>query len=285
MGGCFRPITYRIGTIDASFAIAQDEVLRLTRAAERMWEDASGKDLFVYDEAGDLVINFVYDNRQQFAEHEATLRQELDDRKDVSDSVRDQYETLLNSYGALQESYQQQSAGYEVRLRAYNAEVAKWNEEGGAPEAVFADLEARQVALGAEQTELNTIARKLNGLVQEMNALSAKGNSVITDYNEIVDQYNERFTEEHEFTQGDYRSNIINIYQYDSFDELQIVLAHEMGHALLLDHVDGEESIMYHLMEAQSLETGITEADMAALTARCGAGWSPFWSFFTVFNI
>jgi len=111
-----------------------------------------------------------------------------------------------------------------------------------------------------------------------MNAIGAEGNLLVEGYNEIVDTYNSRFDADREFTQGDYQGDAINIYQFDSKEELEIVLAHEFGHALSLGHVEGEESIMFHFMGAQSLEEGTTVFDVDEFERVCGDTGFTLWS-------
>lgn len=277
---CDVPIAYSIGSIDERFNISVDEARTAVSAAESMWEDATGRNLFTYDETADFSINFVYDDRQQYTEAERDLREDLEERGSENDSLRQRYERLLDEYESLRASYEQQSAEYEQRLREYNAEVERWNEAGGAPEDVYEDLSERKEELSAEQERLNGVATELNQLINEMNAVASEGNLVLDDYNQIVEEYNERFSEDREFTQGDYQGEYINIYQYDSEDELVIVLAHEFGHALSVPHVEGQQSIMYHFMEHQSVEEGLTEYDVVAFEEICGEDNFTLWSIF-----
>ena len=112
-------------------------------------------------------------------------------------------------------------------------------------------------------------ASKLNTLVAKLNAIGAKGNGLVKDYNTVVSEYNERFNESKEFTQGDYTGDAIHIYQFDSENELSIVLAHEFGHALDLEHVVGEKSVMYHLMDKQGIADGLSDEDRAEFNKVC----------------
>ncbi len=94
---------------------------------------------------------------------------------------------------------------------------------------------------------------------------------MVSRHNINVLTYNTRFGEAKEFNQGDYRGNEINIYQFSEIDELKLVLAHELGHALELDHVEKPESIMYYLMDKQNLAfLQLTEEDKNALKIKCG---------------
>lgn len=267
---CRVPIAYHIGTVDPRFHIQADELTHLAAQAESLWETKTERDLFMITDTEGLPINLIYDERQEKANDEATLREVLEKKEGMSDSVRIQYENLLNAYGELKRSYDERVARYEDKLAAYNNEVSEWNEKGGAPPAIFAELERTQRTLDTEADALNATVKKINGFVTQMNALSERGNNLIADYNEVVETYNDRFSEGDEFTQGDYQREAITIYQFDSRDELALVLAHEFGHALGVGHVTDEHAIMYHLMEHQSIETGVVEADAAAFVGVCG---------------
>jgi DNA repair exonuclease SbcCD ATPase subunit len=272
------PIGYRIGVIDQDFNITHDEARSAISAAESLWEDATGRNLFTYDEDAEFTINFVFDERQEAANIEEDLRNKLDTKEDISNQVRDQYEDLLEQYDTLKSSYENKAAAYQDTLDAYNLEVERWNTSGGAPPEVYEALQEKQDELGTEQELLNTIASRLNEVVYQINTIGSEGNSLITDYNEIVEEYNEQFNESHEFTQGDYQGNLINIYQFDSEEELEIVIAHEFGHALKLGHVDGEESIMFHFMEEQTRESGVTAFDLHEFERVCGDDSFTVWS-------
>jgi predicted Zn-dependent protease len=63
----------------------------------------------------------------------------------------------------------------------------------------------------------------------------------------------------------------INIYQFHDESDLELVLAHELGHALGLNHVENPESVMYYLMEKQNLENiQLTTQDLQAIKNVCG---------------
>ncbi len=266
---CKVPVRYRIGEVDSRFGTSEEEVKRIAEQAEAIWESEPSTELFVYDAEAKLPINLVFDERQENAELEAELREDLQAKEGMSESVGAQYEKLINEFRTLKKQYESRVVTYESSLKDYNSEVADWNSKGGAPEPVLNTLRESETSLKEEQTALEKLADKLNTIVNELNRIGARGNTLIGDYNTIVDEYNERFSEGHEFTQGDYKREAINIYQFDSEDELTIVLAHEFGHALALDHVENERSIMYRTMGAQEREEGITPEDKAELERVC----------------
>ncbi len=268
--GCSVPIGYRIGKVDERFDISEDEVRNAISSAESLWEDGTDRNLFTYDPEGDLVINFVYDERQETAEEEEELREVLDQKEGMSDSVKEEYDSLVEEYQALRATYRQAMNVYESKLTAYNAEVAEWNERGGAPKDVYERLSETKLSLSKEEKRLSAFTPELNAMARQINTIGSQGNSIISDYNSLVTEYNDRFSEDSEFTQGDYGRDTINIYEFRSEEELSLVLAHELGHALGIGHVEGETSIMYDHMDDQKLATGLTENDRTAFLQLCG---------------
>lgn len=269
---CPVPIAYQIGTIDEQFRLSEDEARVALAEAEAIWEDATGLNLFSYDAAGQVAVNFLYDDRQALADAEAALSERLATSEDKNRAFNETYNTLVARYEAEAARYEAGVAEYERDLSRYNATVASYNNEGGAPEDVFAELEAERERLETVSRSLNQTSRDLNRLADQINALSTEGNAMIERFNQNVALYNERFSESREFTQGDFQGDEINVYTFQSENELTAVLAHEFGHALSIGHVDDPAALMYYLMHEQPEKLILTEADLSAFTAVCGDG-------------
>jgi len=266
---CNIPIRYSIGEIDPRFGTSEEEVRRIAGRAELLWESAVNKELFIYDVDAKLKISFIFDERQENAEIEAELREDLEVTEGMSESVTAQYEALIREFRSLRNQYETRVVAYEASLRTYNDEVSVWNRSGGISDATLESLRATESTLKNEQGELEKLSKRLNTIVTELNRIGARGNTLIGNYNSIVEEYNRRFNEISDFTQGEFTPQGITIYQFDSEDDLVIVLAHEFGHALALDHVDNEQSIMYRVMDSQDVALGVTEEDIAELRRVC----------------
>lgn len=267
---CRVPVLYDIGDIDPRFNISKDEVRDALSTAESLWEDATGKNLFTYTPGTPFKVNFVYDERQDVTDESHEAQTVLDSKQNISEEIYTKYARMQEEYEDLKASYEARVARYEENLAAYNAEVSEWNSKGGAPEDAYRDLASRERALESESKELNERAQKLNDFTEALNELSFKGNQVVEDYNKDVAWYNTMFATEREFTQGEYHGDAISIYQFDDMTELKKVLAHELGHALSLDHVEGAASIMHDVMEGAFSGFALSSFDIAEYNRVCG---------------
>ena len=271
---CPIPLSYSIGQLDPQFDLSNDAAKLVIAEAESVWEDATGQNLFTYDEDAKFTVNFIYDDRQAESDAEGSFKDKLDQSKEVTESINARYQQLLEEYDQLQVMYSKQVARYETNITAYNTQVEALNNQGGADEAQYAVLQERKVELDQEREELDALSGKLNRMVKEINEIGDQGNRLIETYNRGVEEYNDTFGDAREFTQGAYSTDgQIDIFAFENHNELRLVLAHEFGHALSLDHVGNELSIMYFLIGNQPVDLVPSNEDVAEFRRVCSQ-WS-----------
>lgn len=269
---CASPITYTIGNYDARFGISEDEFKKAIADAEALWETAAGKELFEYKDTGALEVSLVYDSRQEATDKLKKLGLVVKNDRASYDLLKAKYDSLEVSYKKKKASYDAKVAAYETKRDAYDAEVSSWNSKGGAPRDVYSRLQASKAQLTADlaairatETGLNEDIGTINALVEELNRLATSLNITASEFNQVGANRGE------EFTEGIYQNSSdgenIDIYQFDSKEKLVRVLAHELGHALSLNHVESPKAIMYRLN--QGLGVTLAAEDIAELTARC----------------
>ncbi|PON12531.1 hypothetical protein C2W62_39100 [Candidatus Entotheonella serta] len=90
--GCTNPLHYRIGEVDDRFDLTTREYRKLIQEAGDMWEQALGRELFIYDPAAPFAINLVYDERQ----HATVTSQELSRKMQQTESSKGRYKIKLS---------------------------------------------------------------------------------------------------------------------------------------------------------------------------------------------
>jgi hypothetical protein len=267
---CEKPLEYSIGTFDESFGITKEDFSKIVFEAEKIWEKGIGKDLFTYNPNALFTINLVFDKRQQETIAEKQFREKLNKENYSYDTLTNKYETLKASYNKRFEQYSSSVSLYEKKLKEYNNEVSYWNKHAGIPKEKYNDLEKKRLNLKNIEAQLKEESVYLKKLNDNMKSLVKQINSFAGDFNANIRDYNSKFGKARTFDQGEYTGDKINIYQFDKINDLRLVLAHEFGHALHLEHVENPLSIMYYLMDKQNLkDPTLSKEDLQALKIKC----------------
>ncbi len=273
---CRQPITYSIGTLDPRFGLSKSGFVASIEKAEGLWEKASGKNLFQYQSTGGVLsVNLVFDSRQATTDKLHTLGTKIDTSQASYDEFKTQYDALLAKYTADKNNYEEALASYERDQASYNQEVQYWNARGGAPRAQYNQLQAEKsslqsesVAIQSQQDSLNAETKQFNQLVDELNNSANAFNNTVSTYNTVGSSAGA------EFEEGLYQSSTgnqeIDVYEFSSQARLVRVLAHELGHALGMNHVSDPQAIMYYLN--QSSNEVVTDADLTELDRVCSSG-------------
>lgn len=245
MHPCDKPITYRVDTVDPQFNLSRDKFVADVHEAAKIWNSQIGKNLFSYDAGGKVSVNLIFDERQARSDQISALDNQLDSQKDKLDAQIADYKTKVTDF--------------KNRLAAHNATVQSWNQQGGAPPDEYDKLEKERAELQTEADQLNSLAKKLN-LTSESYSLG------VGKLNSAIDTFNQELTSKPEegIFMGD--KNRIEIYFGSNQQELVHTLAHELGHAIALDHNSDQKSIMFAYT---SRTVKPTSADIDALNAIC----------------
>lgn len=275
---CRFPLSYRIGVIDPRFHLSDAELAEAIREAEAIWEQGLERELFERnDTTGAMPIHLVFDSRQARTESlkEASsdievkrvefekLQREYERARSDFDAEKSAYDTRVGRYEKSLRDYEERAQKYTDRFRSYEAQVVAWNAEGGAPPDEFEELEDRRESLKKESSalekargdlndekkSLEAMLRALNALAGEVNTIGGSLNRLAIALNVTVDSYNRVYGVREEFTTGLYTEENgearIEVFQFYDYDDLVLILAHEMGHALGVQHASDPSSLMH----------------------------------------
>jgi DNA repair exonuclease SbcCD ATPase subunit len=272
---CGLPLKYRLGHLDERFGLTRQQATDAIMQAEARWESSVGANLFEFDQTAEyaVVVNFVFDDRQAAV-------YELDDLKTERQELEGDLSEILNEYRDLKDNFDRQAklieqmhANYQERFRQFEQKVEVWNQRGGAPPQVYEELQNEQAELDRQAAELNDLIDKQNALAARINELAEAENQTVEGYNQGVKQFNETYVAEEgtDLEQGIYSSRVINVYQFENQADLEELLAHEMGHALGLDHTYNETDLMYPKKNERAAtgDVKISTVSIDSLQTRC----------------
>lgn len=236
---CEEPLAWRIGQVDPRFGLPHEELERAVREAAGIWEDAAGRPLFRSDTAG-MPINLVYDDRQESYERRRADAAELDQLEGAVDAERGRLETARSRVADAEAAHSRLRT--RASLETLQSEVDRLNRAVGRYNAAVGryNVAARAAdsaggaAAPVQAGDMSWETRTVNGRVVSIR-------------------------------------RTLNIGLVGGYEELVLVLAHELGHALGLDHVAHPDAIM-----AAAYRHGRTpypvrlhSADREAFTRQC----------------
>lgn len=243
---CDSPVKYKIGSIDSKFHLSQDELVADLDQASQIWNRAEGKKLLQFNpQTAQLEVEMIYDDRQalkiQINQIEGNLKQ-------------------TNSF--LQPSiaeYDKLAADFKQRLQDLNHQIEEINKRGGATQDEYNQIKI-------EQNDLKVLADKLNQMAKDLNKSTNLYNQEVSQLDKTVDTFNQALDLRPE--EGLYKpaKNKIEIYFYVTRNELIHTLAHELGHALGLNHNTNQKSIMY---PKSTQQVALSQDDLNDLTIIC----------------
>ena len=275
---CTLPVRVRVGEIYPGFDFRAEAVRGALHDAIGLWQRAAPVPLFlVTDDASAIAVNLRYDGRQARTDLVRQTREDFAWELERMQERQAALEASRAATAAAARAHGREVAAYNERAAAYQQAVQAWN-AGSGQRTPSAERRLRD-----DGTALDLERRRLENLRQELAAQQANHQRVIADLNHQADEHNRRVREaavrdslRKPFAVGTYEAKAsaeksIDIYHATSYPYLVAVIAHELGHALGIGHVDAAEALMNATMHAEPEgPIALAPADRRALLAVCG---------------
>lgn len=210
---------WRLAAVDPRFALEKGDLGLAIEAAARLWEDAVGRPLFTHDPVDGFPIRFLFDERQQRTLERIQHIRSFETLDGELQRIRGE---LSEQRGALdrERTLFLNSASTEGR----DASIRRSGELRERTEA----LEVEEVDLQARIRERNERAAKLEELFPPTPVESGSHRTFTESHPELGSRFHRE----------------IRIYRFDDEEDLVHIVAHELGHALGLDHLPFPEAVM-----------------------------------------
>lgn len=261
-------LRYRIAEVDSRFGLTEHELKQISQQATDIWKDGTGQDYFVYDPQARLSIHLIYDQRQNESVQRRQQLGQIQQSQQLWSNKNQQLKHFKDELDRNNAELEMKKNQLDAQLNQYNQHITIINQNGGTPAAQREQMTQQQSQLQQQifvlQQEINIYNQKIQQLNFQVNEL----NQLNLQIDSSVQSFNQRF-QPRLFDKGSFNGQQINIYEFESQDDLRLTLAHEFGHALGLKHNQDPQALMYPLMKEQNLQNfRLSTADIALLQAR-----------------
>jgi hypothetical protein len=281
---CAVPLAWRVARVDPEFAMSEEQAAATIQEAAALWESATNRELFRRDPDDGFPIRLVYDERQGRATERTQRQRALDTMRVAIEARREEITTHRERYQASVADHRDRARELDRRINRHNAAVEELNAAADPPEPRRRELEAAGAVLRRETEALEAERAALDEQQASLRADETRLDERMRDHQRLSEQLATVLPNE-EVEAGVYREAVsrrggevvevgreIRLYRFTDADELRLLAAHEMGHALGLGHLDDPAAVMSARARGDALPSGLSSSDVELFRRTCPGG-------------
>lgn len=274
------PLKWRIAEVDPRFGVSSADVAAAVEQGVALWEAAAGRKLFERDDVRGFPIKLIYDERQKEMLETVRRNQAVQTEEDRMSAQRGLTEAAASRFESASQQLKSRAQSYEMRLNAYNQRVQQINAAGGVQPEQAPALEQERNALDAERAAIEQAEQEVERLRVEANRMTDEFNRQVRLHNQEVARQRQNaqpaklvrlgectIVETRRGANKTTKVQGISVFAFQDNDHLAFILAHELGHALGLGHVEGDGSMMSEVEDGRitANHLKLTDKDKAEL--------------------
>ena len=278
---CQVPLLWRVARVDPEFETTVDEVTEIVANAAQMWEEAVGEALFALDEEDGFPIRLIYDERQESLDLLAIRNAEIQSANDELTRERMALDLRFDDIRTAIDVHNARTLEVEASIAEHNETIRDWNRRSASDPERERELQETSERLVAEQEALAADGAALQERQAQLRAAEAALNDRIESLRERAGALSNA-PRPPEADAGLYRESVtlevdgsvsvrreIRLYRLASPDELRVIVAHELGHALGIGHPEDGGGIMSATVTTTEPIDALAASDVALFREAC----------------
>jgi len=282
----------KIGKIDRFYEnkITKEEIRQMINEIEYLFESKLKMNVFDYSQNG-KAIDFIYLANSKLEQRIERKKEIITLKKDKIEKIQNTLPIKLKNINTMEKQVNKENNILNKKIKTLNAYVKKVNKQKSFKkdeyERIKNYIKLERKKVKDSSSKFKTKQRKLQSIINSYNQKVRLQNSLIREFNRTNNEL-ERLTRNFQkvrantlgqkevtttiFTNNGKRvkekkvKNIMNkieIYGFESKNELKVILAHEIAHLLGIPHINVKNALMHPILqESQIKQLSLTQSDI-----------------------